>query len=106
MRRVHGQMVTAILMLREFGGRLPEVHVSDVGPRGEHRSVGVMARLAFSRVAAHIPKTCPLIIESIIDSEHIEQEIRAVTEAFDDVSFRDSFSATLATHSKLIADVS
>ena len=92
-KQIDPTMVTAILMLREFGGRLRQVHVSDVGPRGEHRSVGVMARLAFSRVAAYIPKTCPLIIESIIDPEQINEEMSAVIDAFDEVaSFRESFT--------------
>jgi hypothetical protein len=95
-KQIDPTMITAILMLREFGGRLRQIHVSDVGPRGEHRSVGVMARLAFSRVAAYIPKTCPLIIESIIDPEQIDHEMRAVIDAFDEVaSYRDLFSATL-----------
>lgn len=82
-RQIDPTMTSAILMLRHFGQRLRQVHVSDVGPRGEHCSVGVLASLAFSRLAAHIPDTCPLIIESIIESSLIEQELMAVQEAFE-----------------------
>jgi hypothetical protein len=83
-KQIDPTMATAILMLREFGSRLRQVHMSDVGARGEHFAIGVMARLAFNRVAAHVPMACPIIIESVIDSAAIEREVEAAMEAFDD----------------------
>lgn len=35
-KQIDPTMASAILMLREFGGRLKQVHMSDVGPAGEH----------------------------------------------------------------------
>lgn len=81
-RQVDPTMASALLMLREFGPRLAQLHVSDVGPRGEHLPVGVMAQLAFSRIAQHVPSTCPLIIESIIPPEKMNDELAAVAFAF------------------------
>jgi len=82
-KQIDPTMATAILMLREFGDRLRQVHMSDVGARGEHFAIGVMARLAFSRVAAHVPRACPIIIESVIESGAIEHEVQAATDVFD-----------------------
>jgi hypothetical protein len=46
--------------------------------------VGLIARVAFSRLAAHIPASCPLIIESVIASTAlITRELAAVTTAFE-----------------------
>lgn len=81
-RQVDPTMASALLMLREFGSRLVQVHVSDVGPRGEHLPVGVMAQLAFSRIAQRVPSTCPLIIESIVPPEKVSDELAAVAFAF------------------------
>jgi hypothetical protein len=38
--------------------------------------------VAFSRLATHVPQSCPLIIESIIRPEFMEREIEAVENAF------------------------
>ena len=81
-RQIDPTMATAIRMARELGGRLRQVHVSDVGPRGEHFPVGALARRAFARIARHVPESCPLIIESVIPPEQIEHELAAVAGAF------------------------
>jgi sugar phosphate isomerase/epimerase len=83
-KQIDPTMASAILMLREFGDRLRQVHMSDVGARGEHFAIGVMARLAFSRLAAHVPRACPIIIESVIESSAIEHEVRTATDAFEE----------------------
>ena len=82
-RRTDPTMAVALLLLFEFGSRLRQLHVSDVGPRGEHWPVRTMARWAFGRVANHVPQTCPLIIESMVEPGKIAAEIESVAEAFD-----------------------
>lgn len=81
-RQVDPTMASAILMLRDFGGRLRQIHVSDVGARGEHLPLGAAARQAFARVAHHVPFDCPLIIESVITPEVIEREVESVSAVF------------------------
>lgn len=81
-RQIDPTMVSAILMLREFGERLRQLHVSDVGPRGDHLPLGATARNAFARIAAYIADDCPLIIESIVAAEQIEREIETVASVF------------------------
>lgn len=81
-RQIDPTMATALQMLFSFGDRLCQVHVSDVGPRGEHMPVRRMASWAFLRVARHIPVDCPLIIESVVEPTAMEREVRAVLAAF------------------------
>ncbi|MCA9704266.1 MAG: hypothetical protein KDK70_00255 [Myxococcales bacterium] len=81
-RQLDPTMATALQMLFDHAGRLRQVHVSDVGPRGEHQPVRVLARWAFERVAKHVPPECPLIIESVVGPEALEGELDAVLQAF------------------------
>lgn len=85
-RQIDPTMVSAMLMLQEFGDRLRELHVSEVGPRGEHLPLGATARQAFSRIVHLVPAGCPLIIESVIRPELIESELDAVSALFDAVA--------------------
>jgi hypothetical protein len=85
-RQIDPTMVSAMLMLREFGDRLVELHISEVGPRGEHLPLGATTRQAFARVVHLVPADCPLIIESIIPAELIESELDAVSALFDAVA--------------------
>lgn len=85
-RQIDPTMVSAMLMLQEFGDRLRELHVSEVGPRGEHLPLGATTRQAFARIVHLVPADCPLIIESIIPPEWIERELDAVSALFDPVA--------------------
>ena len=80
-RQIDPTMAIALLMLFEHGARLRQLHVSDVGPRGEHQPVRALARWAFSRVARLVPEDCPLIIESVVSEGGMEAEIDAVLAA-------------------------
>ncbi|HEX7151435.1 MAG TPA: hypothetical protein VF618_08110 [Thermoanaerobaculia bacterium] len=82
-RQIDPTMASALQMLRELGGRLRQVHVSEVGTRGEHRALGATTRLAFSSVTHRIPEGCPLILESVIPPEDIERELDAVQTALE-----------------------
>jgi len=82
-RQIDPTMTSAILMLREFGDRLRQLHVSDVGPRGEHLPLGATARNSFARVARFVPDDCPVIIESIITIDAIERELDTVLAVFE-----------------------
>ncbi len=75
-------MAVTFLMLFEFGSRLRQLHVSEVGPYGEHLPIGILAKWAFERIAHRIPATCPLIIESVVPPEAMAKELDAVMTAF------------------------
>ncbi len=81
-RQLDPTMAVALRMLLEFGDRLVQLHVSEVGPRGEHQHVAATTRWAFERIAPRVPWECPLIIESMVTAEAIDDEIMAVMLAF------------------------
>lgn len=81
-RQIDPTMTVALRMLIEFGHRLCQLHVSEVGPRGEHQHVAATTRWAFERIAPRVPWECPLIIESMVTAEEIDAEIMAVMLAF------------------------
>jgi len=81
-RQIDPTMAVALVMLFEFRKRLRQVHVSDVGPAGEHLPLRQLASWAFASVAHQIPEDCPLIIESVIEPEEIARELEAVETAF------------------------
>lgn len=87
-RQIDPTMTSAILMLRHFGGRLRQLHVSEVGSRGEHLRLGATSRYAMERVARHIPDHCPLVIESVTPANAILDELHAVITTFDGVNLR------------------
>ena len=75
-RQVDPTMASAVAMLREFGDRLSQIHISDVGPRGEHRPLGDDARKAFAKILRQTD--CPLIIESVVAEDRIAHELDTV----------------------------
>jgi hypothetical protein len=82
-RQIDPTMASALRMLRELGGRLRQLHVSEVGARGEHLPLGATARMSFAQVAHRVPADCPLIIESVVPAEAMEHELDAVAAALE-----------------------
>lgn len=74
-RQIDPTMAGAIQMLRSFGDRLVQVHVSEVGVRGEHLPLSSLAMYSFQIIASLIPASCPLIIESVVAESAVESEI-------------------------------
>jgi hypothetical protein len=81
-RQIDPTMAVALTMLFELGDRLRQVHVSDVGPHGEHMPVRKLASWAYAVIAPHVPTTCPLIIESVVGGDAMASELNAVLAAF------------------------
>ncbi|MCX4247807.1 hypothetical protein [Paraliomyxa miuraensis] len=77
-RQIDPTMSVALHLLLEFGERLSQLHVSEVGPRGEHLPVGATARWAFERIAHRVPTGVPLVIESVVGEGDMERELEAV----------------------------
>jgi hypothetical protein len=82
-RQIDPTMALAFLMLAEFGHRLVQLHVSEVGPGGEHLPVRSLAAMAFRRLAHRVPSDCGLIIESVIAPGEMENELATVSRLFD-----------------------
>jgi hypothetical protein len=82
-RQIDPTMATAMRMVQEFGTRLRQLHVSEVGPYGKHLPLSAFAIYAFQLVARLVPTDCPIIIESVIAPDQIERETRKSAGLFD-----------------------
>jgi hypothetical protein len=68
-RQCDPTMTEAVLILRAFGSRLREVHVSEVNTRSKHDTLSYTSILAFQQIAHLIPENIPLILETPVDNE-------------------------------------
>ncbi|SRR6266700_3804886 len=75
-RQVDPTMNESYLILREFRARLKQLHVSEVNSRSTHDPLSEAAIGAFEKIAHLIPESVPVILESTVQEEDIEAEIR------------------------------
>lgn len=80
-RQYDSTMTEAYLILREFGTRLRQVHVSEVNTASRHAPLSYASILAFQEVANLIPSQVPLILETPVREEDIDAEIAKVRQA-------------------------
>jgi hypothetical protein len=92
-RQFDTTMTEAYRILREFRNRLCQVHVSEVNSASQHDPLSYAAVLAFEQVAALIPEWVPLIIESRLAVQSIDDEIAKVVRAFPDIESSQKISA-------------
>jgi hypothetical protein len=80
-RQVDPTMGQAELMLEAFGGRLRQVHMSEVNSRNGHDPISVTALRAFRKVAWLVPAKVPIVLEPLISEELIETQMALADEA-------------------------
>jgi len=80
-RQVDTSMVEAYRMLKAYGQRLRQVHVSDVSTQNKHATLSFVSILDYQEVANLIPQTVPVIIESIVSEDQVGPEINRVRKA-------------------------
>jgi endonuclease IV len=80
-RQLDLTMTEAYMILRAFGSKLRQVHVSEVNSRSKHGPLSYSSMLAFREVAHLIPAGVPLILETPIGEEAMESEIAKVRDA-------------------------
>ncbi len=74
-RQVDGTMVEARRLIRDFGHRLGQVHMSETDAAGRHYAMSRSAANAMQRLAQHLPLETPIILESMVDEEQIAREL-------------------------------
>lgn len=84
-RQVDPSMTESVLLLRDFGDRLAEVHISEVNTSSRHDPISTSAVAAFQLVAKYIPDDTPIVIESLIDAgqSDILTEVQSAREALE-----------------------
>ncbi|HEY6328109.1 MAG TPA: TIM barrel protein [Blastocatellia bacterium] len=75
-RQVDLSMTETYLLLKRFGNRLREIHISEVNTNSRHDPISRGAMAAFREIAHLIPEDTPAIIESPVAAPEIVTEIR------------------------------
>jgi hypothetical protein len=78
--QVDATLQTARELIREFGDRMIEIHLSEVDSRWHHRPLSIVTVLALQEIAHLLPQ-CPVILESMVSSMEIPQELRLAASA-------------------------
>jgi hypothetical protein len=73
-RQVDPTMNEAHLILRDFGTRLRQLHVSEVNSRSTHDPLSAASIGAFQKISHLIPENVPVILESPVEEMEIEAE--------------------------------
>ena len=80
-RQCDPTMTEAYLILKEFGPRLRQVHVSEVNTASKHDPLSYAAILAFQDIAHLISDDVPLILETPVQVEGMAYEMEKAREA-------------------------
>lgn len=83
-RQIDPSMTEAFLILRDFGDRLTEVHLSEVNSACKHEAISHSAMLAYRQVASLVPDSIFVILESVIAADFIDDEIDAACQSLAD----------------------
>lgn len=77
-RQIDPTMCEADAILRRFGDRLQQIHLSLVNSRSGHEPLNYEGVLAFRRVAHLLPQSIPIILETPVERAGIEKELEKV----------------------------
>lgn len=80
-RNVDPSLTQAVLILDRFGDRLAQVHLSEVSTSGRHGRLSRAAILGFRELAPLIPADVPVILESPVSEDEIEDELARARDA-------------------------
>jgi len=67
-------MTAAALLLRRFGNRLTQVHMSEVTSSSREGAISLTALTAFREVAHLLPDEVPIILETVIPADQIDKQ--------------------------------
>jgi hypothetical protein len=74
-RQVDTSMTEAYRIVRDFAGRIEQIHISVVNTSSKHDLITPNAAQAFRRVASSIPATIPAILETPVAREQIRLQL-------------------------------
>lgn len=82
-RQCDASMTEAYLIIKEFGPKIVQVHVSEVNSASQHERISFAAKIAFQEIASFLPVQAPLILESRATENEIADELRTVSDLFE-----------------------
>jgi hypothetical protein len=81
-RHVDPTMTVARHILRDFGDRLTQLHLSELDAKARHLPLSMATVWAVAEVAERIPDA-PVILESVVGSSEIAKELAMARRCFD-----------------------
>jgi hypothetical protein len=81
-QQVDTSLTEAYRILRDFGTRICQVHVSQVATSSRHERLSDTAVNAFREIASLIPRDIPVILETPVTPEEAAREIRQAARIF------------------------
>ncbi len=96
-------MSEAALILRRFGERLKQIHISEVSSLSRHEAISFTAMNSFRKVAQLIRQDVAIILEAVVPPDQIEAQLILAKEALSiagqaGLSSHNSNGATLAAN--------
>ncbi len=80
-RQVDPTMSEAAFILQTFGGRLRQLHASEVNSSSNHEPLTFASTRAFSKVSYLIPEEVPVVLETPVEEKDVLSEIACVRRA-------------------------
>jgi hypothetical protein len=75
-RQVDSSMTEAYMLLKAFGDRLRQIHISEVNTSSKHDRISNGAVRTFKDVSHLIPPTVPIILETPVGEGDIEEQLK------------------------------
>lgn len=82
-QQVDTSLAEAYLILREFGPRICQIHLSQVATSSRHERLSDTAVYAFREIASLIPKQAPVILETPVQPADAVRELRYAARIFE-----------------------
>lgn len=89
-RQVDTTMTEAYLMIKNFGNRLAQIHLSDVNSQSIHEPLNFDSILSYNQISSLIDSEIPVILESPVSFDKIESEIHIASLIFDKQQLHES----------------
>jgi hypothetical protein len=84
-RQIDPTMQEAETLLQSFGDRLRQVHMSHVNSQSRHERLNFESIRAFQRVAHRLNDAIPIILETPVKADEVDDEIASAEEVFSGV---------------------
>lgn len=87
-RHVDASMTVALELLRAYGSRLTQIHLSELNARAHHLPLSMATVWAVAELADRIPDA-PVILESVVTGDGIAREIGMARKCFEPRTVRE-----------------
>ena len=81
-RQIDPTMTEAATMIKKFGERLAQIHLSDINSKSIHERLNFESILSYHKIASYINPETPIVLESPVASEEIEFEMKIASLIF------------------------